>query len=244
MEQSPVRSWKAEFARSTDAERYREILRRTSEEIKKKEREEERAEREQDSLDHLEAMVVMATEAELDHFSNSLDTYDTATYEALLENERILDLTNRERDAMLEKAFLLPDGRRVFESEDGVRVFDANGVELDPSVISADEIEDWRPKYEGYASLTEKRQSLLEERDQLIAYQDRLAEARQRVEDGDLTKQELEELKNSLEEQMPGRVRELLPEDQRPAIEPNEPEPEQCSEATWRAGVKLDLPTL
>jgi hypothetical protein len=244
MEQVPVRSWKAEFARSTEAERYREISRRAKEEIRKRDRDDEKGGRDHEVLEHLGAMVVMATEAELTEFSQALVVYETATYEALIENESELDKTRLRLDEIYQKAYVLPDGRRLFESEDGLHVFDEHGLELGASDITPEEIEDWRPRAEVWRAEVDTVNGLLEERQQIINFQDAVRDARQRVEDGDRTKQELEDLKASLAEQIPDRVEGLLPDVQRPATEPAYPTPGQTSEASWRPSVKLDLPSL
>jgi hypothetical protein len=219
-------------------------LRRANEEIRKRDRDDEKAERDEEALEHLEAMVVMATEAELTDFTVTLGTYDTATYDALVDNERDMDQSRDRLQGMYDKAYVMPDGRRVFESADGLHVFDENGSELPPEEIDPEEIEDFRPKWESVLSERATFSALNEERQQIIEFQDAVSDARQRVEDGDLTKQELEDLKASLAEQMPDRVKGLLPEDQRPASKPTDPTPDQTSEATWRPSVKLDLPAL
>src|SRR5690606_14630576 len=122
-----------EFARSAAISRA--LQRRLSEEALRK-RQEEDEEREQDRVDsnliELAQTVIWATEMRIREFEMSLDRHDAATVEALMENEREL-VEVRERIAeRLERAFVLPDGRHVFKSEDGTRVFDEYGVEVAP----------------------------------------------------------------------------------------------------------------
>jgi hypothetical protein len=71
---TPVRTSKIDFTRSTEPDRCREILRRVNEEVREKQKEERKAARENDALDMLEAVAVMATEAELNEFAATLDT--------------------------------------------------------------------------------------------------------------------------------------------------------------------------
>lgn len=238
MEFVPAKSWKAEFARSADSERHREILRRANEEIRKRDDEERKAERESD-LEHLEAVVVLASQADLDQFDVTLDHYDGAIYDALIENERLLDESRERLKQMFEQAHVLPDGRRVFESEDGVHVFDERGAEIAPELITADELDDALPKWETWQAELKTEQALQEDRGAIIEFQDQVADARAKVEEGNLTQDELDDLKSSLEEQMPESVRAQLPADQRPTLDADvEPS------ADWRPAAKLEMPQL
>jgi len=232
-------TWKNEFARSTEPERYREIVSRVQEEARRedkrrkdKEKDEQERRAEADAL--LEA-IVFATATELAAFEVKLTHYEEATYDALIENERLLELLRAERDDMLEKAHVLSDGTRVFESEDGVRVFDEHGNELDPSVISADEIEDWRPKHEAFKENHDSIDALLEDRNAIIEYQQKLDDARERVENGEITSEELNALEQELAADMPESVRaELAPEHQPPVFDAQkvvEPDPVQAVQA-------------
>ena len=46
------------------------------------------------------------------------------------------------------QAYLLPDGRRVFKTEDGSRVFDEHSIEV--TDFDPETIEDWRPRREAF----------------------------------------------------------------------------------------------
>lgn len=245
MDLTPIRTSMAEFARSADAERYREILRRVQEETKKRDRENLKAERDEETLQLMEAFVVMATESDLIEFGVTLDHYDTAAYEALLKNERLLDEAREDLREMYEKAYVLPDGRRVFESEDGIRVFDENGTEISPEEISAEELGDRLPTWEMWKQGKETEQSLIEDRAAIIEFQNDIVDARERVEAGEMTKDELDELKSTLEANMPDSVRAELPAELQPAApETAEPDVAQEADANWRPNVKLDMPVM
>ena len=158
MQIAPPSAWRLEFARSVDVERYREIARRAQDELRREQkkrdddkREKEREER-QEKLDDLLDTVVLATAMEIEQFEVTIDRYDAATYEALITNEQLLVRLYHQRDDILGKAHVLADGTRVFETEDGLRVVDEFGEEVDASVVSPDEIEDWRPRAESYLS--------------------------------------------------------------------------------------------
>ncbi|MEM1163508.1 MAG: hypothetical protein AAGJ28_21455, partial [Pseudomonadota bacterium] len=58
-------------------------------------------------------------------------------------------------DALLEGAFIMPDGRRVFKSEDGQRVYDEFGKEVGRDGIDPDLIPDGLPAWESYEAETD-----------------------------------------------------------------------------------------
>ena len=86
-----------------------------------------REERAEQNVGDLAASIVIADPIEVESFRADLDAYDAATIEAIMENREILERLYRERDILLERAYQLDDGTRVFKSEDGVRVFDEHG---------------------------------------------------------------------------------------------------------------------
>lgn len=66
----------------------------------------------------MDAVTTMLTTAEITEFRQELDLYDTATVAALQENDRALTETQQRMDELLDEAYVLPDGRRVFKSKD------------------------------------------------------------------------------------------------------------------------------
>ena len=137
---------------------------------------------------------------------------------------------------MLDRAHVLPDGRRVFETEDGQRVIDENGQEVSPDVITPEEIADSRPRAETYLEAWAEEQRLLSERDELIDYQREVDAARERLDDGTLTAQELQDLEATLEANMPAVLRETA-STPGPAApdQPSQPETAADHDATGRA---------
>lgn len=218
MELIPAKSWKLEFARSVEAERYREITRRVMNEAAKKEKDEDRKEAEAQTEEFM-AFAVMASEPEIAEFTVDLDHFDTAEVEALQDNERALTTARHDREDIVAKAYKLPDGTMVFESEDGVRVLTADGKEVPPSVIAAGEIEDSRPKYETFVKIDNEVDALEQERAALLKYQTELDDAREAVKDGKISEAELSELKKHLAQDMPDSVRENLAPQDCPHIE-------------------------
>lgn len=135
---------------------------------------------------------------------------------------------------------MLPDGRKVFKTEDGRHIFDESGAEVkgvDPATV-----EDWRPRAEQFFDLVEKRDALTVERQQLHDYQAELDEARERAGEDGLTKDDLDDLERRLADDMPEAVKRHLSGDHAPALKKAGPDEPQT--ATFQPAAKLDMPTL
>lgn len=204
-----------------------------------KERERDRIEDQSDLMDFAFSFIV-ATESDIAAFTAKLDTYDAATIRALEVNREALERAQEEIRIMLDKAYVLPDGRRVFKTEDGLRVFDEFGEEIED--VDPNEIEDWRPHWEEYRARVEKEEELLAEREELIEYQEKLDEAREGAKAG-MPKDELDELERILEAEKPEAVRRELGEATAPAMNADQTAALQ-PEAVFRPTVKLDMPPL
>jgi len=198
---------KAEFTRSAMLERiererrYNAELRRRIEAPEQRRRERERAE---------QFEVALATATQLTIFTARLDTYDTATVEALMNNDRQLGEVRERIQNMLLEAHVLPDGRRVFRTRDGKQVFDESGRELGPDVINADDIDREKPVWEDFRDLRDSKARLEYERRELLEYQQKLDDARTRVNEGNLTKDDLDRMDKDLEKSMPKTVRDIV----------------------------------
>lgn len=245
METVPLRSYRLEFAKR--AEWRREEDRRTLDEIKKrdvKDKKEER-EREADQEALLDTMLVlMATEAEFTDFYAELDAYDTATVEALMENEERLKAVREELKILLDQAYVLPDGRRVFKTEDGTRVFDEHGAEL--KNIDPDAIEDWRPYWEKYQNPFEREADLAKQREDILEFQkltdEVRAEAKDAEENGGISRERLDELRKKLADDAPEAVKAKLAKDG-PGRDADMAAALK-TDAAFRPAGKLDIPAL
>lgn len=239
METTPLRSYREEFAKRAEWRREDE---RRLDQIKQKEEKDKKEEQEREAEQEAfldTAMVVLATEPEIADFNVRLDTYDAATVEALMKNEEALAKVREEVRIMLDKAYVLPDGRKVFKSEDGTRVFDEHGAEV--KNIDPHEIEDWRPKHEEFQKFAAEGEALEDERKELVQFQEELDEARDDVNDGDLTKAELEEIKKRLEENAPDAVKAKMAKAE-PAQEAEVAAPKV--DMAFRPAGKLNMPAL
>lgn len=247
MELMPLRSYRLEFAKRAEWRRDEEERRHHAERARLAREKEEKHEREMDAQeDALMDMVVavLATNAEIADFTTQLDTYDVATVEALMQNEEQLKQVREELCILLDKAYVLPDGRRVFKTEDGTRVFDEHGQEVND--IDPYTIEDWRPHWEKYQNPFERETTLVEERDNLLEFQkladEARAETRKAEKDGGMSRERLDELEKKLADEAPDAVKRQMKTDNDAAIDngvDNDPQP-----TSFRPAAKLDIPAL
>lgn len=222
MDVTTTRSWKEDFARSAAWRREQDRFFRDAEKRVKEKAEDIRAD---EAIGDFVGAMVLASESDLAAFRHELDDYRTAATEALIANERDLALVQAELDDMLAKAYVLPDGRRVFKTEDGLRVFDENGLELSAEDVDPDAIEDWRPRADGYLDRRDHKLDLMTERGKIITFEQRIEMADERARSGEMTEDELGDFREELEASMPRSDRRNLSRDNAPdAADPlNEP---------------------
>lgn len=241
METSTLSLYRQEFAkraewRREDERRFLEKLKTENEKEKKRER--ERQEHQEEQL--LEMVVaVLATETQVREFTFKLDAYDTAIVEALNENDEQMVLVRRDLEALLDRAYVLPDGRRAFKTEDGTRVFDEHGKEvfdLDPDLI-----DETHPYWQQYEGPFKQKFALDEKREELLEFQKQADDARSELQKGEMTKDRLEELEKILAKNAPDEVRRRMDQDAAPANEAAlKPEnDEQQKIAPSRTGIRL-----
>lgn len=197
------------FRGSTDAAAYQKFFARQQEE--QRSRRERNEELRGDEAELMDMTLAVISSAETREFRIELDSYDVATVEALHTNEIELVRAQLERDKLFAKAHVLPDGRHVFKTEDGLRVFDENGLEMSNETIEADAIDDSRPRWEAARPIIETHNALVKERDELLDYQSKLDDARERLDRGDLNRKEFDELREELNADMPDAVRGHVP---------------------------------
>lgn len=207
------RSWKEEFA--AVAARREDILHREKlarhEDRERERRKEGRLEDERQEAETWAAIeTVIATMQEVAEFRVKIDDYDAKTVEALMENRELMDAVRKKIDAALEQAHELPDGRKVFKTKDGLRVFDQDGHELASEMIDPSEIDDNKVRWETFKAWKDEKVALEAKQQQLLEYQAKLDEARERLDNGDITQKELDDLKADLAADMPNAVREKL----------------------------------
>ena len=99
----------------------------------------------------------------------------------------------------------------MFKTEDGLRVFDEHGLELDASVVEPDTISDSHPRWEAVKSLLDQRELLEAERTGILGYQSELDDAREQLNSGEMTRKEYDDLRDHLKDAMPEAVRAHVP---------------------------------
>ena len=173
----------------------------------------------------------------LDAFEEQLDIRERAITAALMKNHERLELIeqqlaeiNSEVDLLLKQAFILPDGRRVFKSEDGSYVIDENGDQISKEEIEFEDIdgpsaETYQDRIDARESLKQEQNAILEDnenlyeaqekldgaREKLGAARHKLEQARDAVANGDLTMEEIEAMEAELESVMPTAALPALP---------------------------------
>lgn len=235
-------TWKKEFARSAAYHAEQEHFFR---EVERRQKDTQRTERLEDDVSDLAISAALATDEQIFQFQAKLDSYRTATVESLMENERQLVAVRKRLDEMLAKAYVLPDGRRVFKTEDGLRVFDEHGVELSADDIDPDEIEDWRPRADGYLEDRQAEAALEQDREKRLDLLDWIDAAEERIDAGDLTVEDIADIEKELEAASPVDIRHsvagIKPEDIAPVSRDFRV---AASVRTWPAGSNLDPPDL
>ncbi|MEM9762820.1 MAG: hypothetical protein AAF968_09950 [Pseudomonadota bacterium] len=141
-----------------------------------------------------DAAMTAVIEQERIELQKRLVALEAANAAALLENAEALEETRMQLLTLLDSAFTLPDGRRVFRTEDGTRVVDEHGQDVEATVVSPDAIEDHRPTWEEYRAARDAEAALQEERERLIEQQARLDDARNRFDENTLSTDDLDAL--------------------------------------------------
>ncbi|MHA3914247.1 hypothetical protein [Halovulum sp. GXIMD14793] len=174
-----------------------------------REKREEMEDRAEEALSAFASAVLLSAPAPPERiaaFEATLTNYDVAVVKALMRNEELMDLVTADIDAMLGRAHVLEDGRRVFRTEDGTQVFDEFGAEVSDSVIAPDLIDPAAPTWEAFSAKLAERDALVQERQDILEYQKKLDTARVEIEGGEISLDELEAMEADLMESMPPAV--------------------------------------
>lgn len=188
--------------------------------------------RKEDIADKLEEEIlafaidaVLATELQIEKFKTKLDAYDEATVKALMENQgklddiirRLSEVEMRLQD-MLDRAYVMEDGRRVFLTKDRTQAFDEHGTEITHDELDFGLVPKSNPTWESRSGAVVEQDKLLSEykdvsieRQEILKFQEKADTARERVADGKITKSELDDLDTDLSDAMPPSVKSHLP---------------------------------
>lgn len=175
----------------------------------KKEREKKEQENGRDGM----TAALLGEVAKLDaaELETQIALHDQAIIQALTENEERLAAADRRVAKLLGEAHVLPDGRRVFKTEDGLQVFDEFGQEVDADDVDPQSIDDLRPSWETVSGELDDRNALAKERRDLLDYQQKLDEAQDKLSTGAMSQSDLEQLHSLMADDVPESVRRHLP---------------------------------
>ena len=173
-------------------------------------------------------------------FRAELDGYEIATIEALLENERRLSQARAAKEAMLEQAYVLEDGRRVFRTADGSAVYDELGQEVGADELDPAVIPEGSPTWEEYTPFRDEVEMLKAERQALLDFQEKLDAARAALDAGEITQAQLDEIRADLIASMPDAVRAQLPQDHPAVMQTAQTEADPAPETAPNKGPSLD----
>ncbi|MEO0384564.1 MAG: hypothetical protein AAF234_13535 [Pseudomonadota bacterium] len=192
------------FKRGADAEAYRRAVQNFKAERDRKARKDE-ARNDSAEIADLGGMAITAVQAET--FRVELETYQTATIEALELNREALDQARQRLAETLAQAFILEDGRRVFKTEDGQRVIDEFGEDVSPEIIAPEHIPDHHPTAETFFEQLGHVRALEQEQTDLLEFQSELDDLDALLDGGDMTVRELDEAREHLRQNAPEAVR-------------------------------------
>lgn len=178
--------------------------------FKAKERDEKRKDIEEQRADDamsLAADIVIAAQEEIEAIRIKLDRYDEANVRALMLNQEKLDAIDAQFLELLDRAYVMSDGRRVFLTEDGTRAYDETGKEVTRDELDFDLIPKGSPTWEQHQEMMRRRQEAMRERERILEFQRKVDRARDCLDEGAIPKSELDELDADLEAAMPSSVR-------------------------------------
>jgi hypothetical protein len=211
---------------SEDRSRHSDWLRQQRWFIKARQETERRADiqvKRDDDFTAFASEVIMATDAQIKAFEVKLDSYDQATVAALQENGELLEkiaeqlaLVRQEKQVLLDQAYVMEDGRRVFRAQDGSFVIDEEGQsvgqdEVDFELVEGPDAETYMEILSAEAALQDQQELALQERDQIHAFQEKSDAAREQIAQGDMSEADLEALDAELLDLMPDTVRAHVP---------------------------------
>ncbi len=115
---------------------------------------------------------------------------------------------------MLDRAYVMEDGRRVFLTEDQTQAFDENGTEVTRDEFDFGLVPKNSPTWETIMRARSGKDTLLAdykatniERKQILEFQEKVDAARERVADGEISNDELDDLGADLSEATPASVK-------------------------------------
>ena len=118
-------------------------------------------------------------------------------------------------DDMLNRAAELPDGTKVFRTRDGTRAYTEDGELLTPEQMAGIQWRDDAPSWEDFTETRDAHEAAVEAEQNILDYQEQVLDpARERIDSGDVpSREELEEIEERMETEMPDELRAYLGDD-------------------------------
>lgn len=166
------------------------------------------------------ALLALATPEQVEAFNDRLDYYDGKIADALLRNEERLAAARDEERRLLERAYIGPDGRRVFATRDGERVFDESGAEIVDGSITAAEIGPSHPYWDDLQPVVAYKDALVAHREDLLGLQQKTADGRELSAQDGVQSQELDDYLTDLDAEFTSAMSREPTRDARPDVQP------------------------
>lgn len=152
-------------------------------------------------------LELLASAQDIARLRTKIDLLDRASLEALRETDEKLDKARENLERTRDNAYQLPDGRKVYRTEDGKTVYDDRGNQVSPTAITPDAISEESPIWEMRQRAAERVEDLETQRQDIQDFRSRLDRTGKRLDDDNITQDELDELDKELESGMPAAVR-------------------------------------
>jgi hypothetical protein len=198
------------LAAEAKAAKLREQEMQTFFETLDREKHDKQKTKEKEEKETKEFEQLLATSEQIAAFNNRLDDLDTKNVHCLMENGEALDKIHEQLRNMLENAYVLPDGRRIFKTEDGRHVFDEHGAEVARETIDPELIDRHHTAWEAFNATKNAEAKLQTERHEMLEFQTKIDDARARVDKGGMSKKDLDALGADLDANAPPGVRQKL----------------------------------
>lgn len=174
-------------------------------------------------------LMVLARQADpvwcklYEEVGEKLDRAEQASLLALRDALRREEQARRELEELRERAARLADGRRVYRTGDGTAAYDEDGNRLSDDEFAGVAWNDSQPSWEEECKVTRNWNDAAAEVEEVKAYRSHVGEMRHRHAKGDLSQDELEQMGEELEADMPESVRRHYRADAAESPRPSEP---------------------
>jgi hypothetical protein len=190
-----------QFIERTNINAFKESQQRHGEETRRRNAEKLKAEQDGQFDDVL--TVSLALSENIAVFRRELDDMQQKALERILYLQQQRDALMTEKQTLLDNAFVLDDGQRVFRSNDATYVIDENGDEVSADIINPEQISGEYSNAEDYKSTIGSLENVDKDLGEAITFHERIEDLQERAGQEVLSQAELEALKLELDEITP-----------------------------------------